>query len=182
VAALVNNQSNFKIKSYLNNYNSKLDIAGLIRQRDPKGYKLLYKNYSAVLFGTIIRIITDKAIAGDVLNEVFEKICNNIDQYRADQLKFLTWILQLARSVSVDYLCVVKDQSITGGFFENQKAAISVIGNIELVMMPVNDEVGIINMVLQGYKAEEIAQKLNMAVGAVKINIRKGMKLKANRI
>jgi DNA-directed RNA polymerase specialized sigma24 family protein len=165
----------------LNNYNTKSEIVGLIRQRNPKGYELLYKNYSAVLFGSIIRIVNDKAIAEDILKEVFEKICNNIDQYTVNQVTFLTWALQLARSVSIDYLCAVKDDPRIGSFFENQKAAIPVIGSVDPVMMPVNGEIEIFNMVLQGYKAEEIARKLNMTVEIVKVSIRKGMKLKANR-
>jgi hypothetical protein len=83
-------------------------------------------------------------------------------------------MLQFARPESIDYLCFTQQEASTG-----DSAA------VKLVILPsalgVTIETTIFDMFINGCKAYEIAGKLNMPVEEVKINIRKGMKLKANR-
>lgn len=166
--------------------NAKPDIVDMINCRNPKGYRLLCDNYSAILYGLIIRIVRDTEAAEDLLEETFKKICKNIGQYSNSQLSFLSWMLQLARSVCIDYLCITQQQSEADNYTASDNTGTRGRGNSEMVMMPVadvaSDEVKIFNMILLGYKVNEVAEKLNMPVATVKINIRKGMKIKANRI
>jgi DNA-directed RNA polymerase specialized sigma24 family protein len=168
----------------LTNHIADHKIVDLIKQRNHAGCRLFYEKYSPPLFGAIIHIIKDKTIAEQLLQEMFEKALKNIDQYDADQLTFLTWALQLARSASIEYLCITKQKPTAGNFSENHTAAVSVTGSNTIITIPVVDknEAGqIFNMALRGYKAGEIAGMLNMDIGIVRINIRKGMKLKVNR-
>ena len=146
----------------------------MINGCDPEGYKRLCENYSAILYGQIIRMVNDTGTAENLLKDTFQKVCKNIDQYSHSQLTFLTWILQLARSASIDYLYTAH-QNI------NEDGPL----NIELTLITAQGEAAyemeVFEMIQQGYKVIEIAEKLNLPVETVKMNIRKGMKLKANR-
>jgi DNA-directed RNA polymerase specialized sigma24 family protein len=110
---------------------------------------------------------------------VFTSVCNDIQQFNADKGAFLTWILQLARSAAIAYIVESKNQVKTNiNLLPDIKQ-----GSIELVMIPgyhaVFDEHDMMAMILQGYKANEVAKELDISVDAVKLGIRKAMQLKA---
>lgn len=141
---------------------------------------MLCDNYSAIIYGSITQVVNDAAVAENLLKETFKKICTSINQYNQNQLTFLSWALQLARSVSIDYLCITQKKDL---LVSSPKKSV-LQGRVELLILPladkVNDDCKVFNLILQGFKANQIAEKLGMTIEAVKINIRKGMKLKAN--
>jgi len=140
----------------------------------------LCDTYAAIIYGSIIGMVKDATIAEDLLKQTFQKISKNIDEFAFSKLSFLTWIMQFARAVSIDYLCVTKQLALS--ITDIVQPAIP--GDVELLLIPLVDtsdeSINIFNMILAGCQANEIAQKLNITVEAVKIGIRMGMKLKAN--
>lgn len=57
----------------------------LLVQQSREGFNYLYKQYSAVLYGVIRKVIYDEATAQDVLQEAFVKIYNNISKYNPEK-------------------------------------------------------------------------------------------------
>lgn len=78
------------------------ELVRLLKARDQRGLRILYDNYSAALFGVIMRIISDRETAEDVLQESFVKIWNNIDNYDPDRGRLFTWLLNVARNQAID--------------------------------------------------------------------------------
>ena len=64
----------------------------------------LYDKYSAALLGVASRIIKDDDISEEVLQDVFMKIWNKIDQYDASRGRFFTWMMNLTRNAAIDKL------------------------------------------------------------------------------
>ena len=76
----------------------------LLSQQSREAFNYLYKQYSAVLYGVICKVIFDEHTAQDVLQEVFVKIWNNIGQYDAKKGRIYTWIINIARNSAIDKL------------------------------------------------------------------------------
>ena len=60
-------------------------IIELLRRQEMNGISLLYDKYSAALFGAILRIVNNREIAEEVLQDTFTKIWRNFDSYRSEE-------------------------------------------------------------------------------------------------
>jgi RNA polymerase sigma factor (sigma-70 family) len=159
-------------------------LVSAIQQKDRTAFTYLYNNYASVIYGTINRIITDKEIANDALQEVFVKIWDNIAQYNATKGRLFTWMINIARNYAID---ITRSKA-----FKHQKM---ILGNEEIVynynntledfseidkeafQQKINElnekHVQVINLVyFQGYNQEETAKILDIPLGTVKSRIR----------
>jgi RNA polymerase sigma-70 factor (ECF subfamily) len=73
-----------------------------LRGHDAAAFMYLYDNYSHALNGVILTIISDRDLAGDVLQDVFIKIWRNIGQYDASRGRLFTWMHNVARNSAID--------------------------------------------------------------------------------
>ncbi len=62
----------------------------------------LYDKYSAALYGVIVRICKDEAVAQDVLQETFVKIWQKSGSYNPEKGKIFTWTYQIARNTALN--------------------------------------------------------------------------------
>ena len=80
------------------------ELISLLLQQSREGFNYLYKQYSAVLYGVIRRVVYDETTAQDVLQEAFVKIYNNIAKYNPEKGRLYTWMLNVARNTAIDKL------------------------------------------------------------------------------
>ncbi len=78
-------------------------IAG-VALRDRSAFSLLYEHTSAKLFGVCLRILKDRALAEDALQEVFIKVWHNADRFAAGGYSPMTWLITIARNHAIDRL------------------------------------------------------------------------------
>jgi len=71
---------------------------------DRRAFRALYVRVSAKLFGICLRVLQDRAEAEDALQEIFVKIWNGADCYRANGLSPMTWLITVARNHAIDRL------------------------------------------------------------------------------
>src|SRR5206468_3616525 len=83
---------------------SEEELVLLLQQQSRQAFNYLYRQYSAVLYGVIYKVITDEQTSQDVLQDVFIKIWNNISQYNAQKGRLYTWMLNIARNAAIDKL------------------------------------------------------------------------------
>lgn len=167
------------------------ELLELIRQRSAKGFELLYDKYSDALYCIINRIVTNTATAEDLLQDTFVKIWKNISSYDEQKGSFYTWMLNIARFTSIDYLRTkqYKNQLLTGPDDVLEYEA----GNDRA--LPHSDHLGlrasvhkmelkyrqVIDIIyFYGYTYEETATMLNIPVGTVKTRARKAIQLLRN--
>lgn len=69
---------------------------------DRNAFSGLYSRTSAKLFGIVLRVLDDRAMAEDTLQDVYVKIWNSADRYRANGLSPMTWLITIARNTAID--------------------------------------------------------------------------------
>ena len=75
---------------------------------DRDAFSSLYAATSAKLFGVCLRVLGDRHEAEDALQDVFVKIWHNAGRYQINGLSPMTWLITIARNLSIDRLRVRK--------------------------------------------------------------------------
>jgi RNA polymerase sigma-70 factor (ECF subfamily) len=163
---------------------SEQELVALLKQGSREAFNYLYKNYSAVLYGIIQRIIFDEATAQDVLQEVFVKIWNNIGQYEPSKGRIYTWMLNIARNASIDKLRS-KGEIMKGKIQTGEDVVFNVQGGKGTEQL--TDAIGLRDMVAdlrpeyykivdlayyKGFTLDEISKTLDVPLGTVKTRMR----------
>ena len=64
---------------------SEEELVLALQRREKIAAEALYDMYSASLFGVIVRIVNDEAIAEDILQDTFVKIWNSFSSYSTEK-------------------------------------------------------------------------------------------------
>ncbi|HVI49170.1 MAG TPA: sigma-70 family RNA polymerase sigma factor [Chitinophaga sp.] len=163
---------------------TELELVHGLQARDEKVFSYLYDHYSPALYGVALKIVTDEASAGDVLQEVFIKIWRNIDRYDATKGRLFTWMLNITRNTAIDSLrskahkleLKVQDVTSTSLMHEPQLAVHLPVDHLGLTKvldgLP-KDQRAIIDFAyFKGCTQEEIAKVLDIPLGTVKTRMR----------
>lgn len=98
-----------------------MDITAIRRQRDRASFDCLYNQYAAMLFGIILRIVENNAVAENVMKDTFIDAWRMLDQFDETKGSLFTWMLRIARAKATKYLSHnAEDQSA-----ERQKWVVS---------------------------------------------------------
>lgn len=155
-------------------------LVALLKTRENRGYNILYDNYSAALYGSILKIVRDEDVASDTLQDTFVKIWKNIDQYSKEKGTLFTWMLRMARNTAIDaYRSAGFQQSLQNSELEHSYASINsqyqvktkVDGiGLDTVLNKLKPESRqIIDLLYyQGYTQAEVAEEYNIPLGTVK--------------
>ncbi len=160
------------------------EIVGALKNRNRDAMGIAYDKYSGFLFGLIYKIVHSEEIAEDVMQEVFVKIWKNIDSFDSKKAKFITWIANITRNLSIDkirskeyknqlqnhdiedYVNTIEDASAAGFNPEH-------IGVKEMLEKLQPEQKVLIDLVyFQGYTQADAAEKLGIPLGTVKTRIR----------
>ncbi len=165
---------------------SEEELVSLLQQRSNEAFNYLYENYSAVIYGHIIRIITDEDTAQDVMQETFVKIWNNIDKYNNKKGRIYTWMINVAHNTAIDKLRS-KGEAMKNKILGNEdtvyitnktEASIDTIGLKDLVSALKPEQKQVVDMAyFKGYTLEEISKKLNTPLGTIKTRMRQAIKI-----
>lgn len=72
------------------------------QQKDEKAFETLYEMYGESMHGIIYNIVRDRAIAEEIMQDVFIKAWNNAASYSPQKGRFFTWLLNIARNAAID--------------------------------------------------------------------------------
>lgn len=81
------------------------DLAQLIAltaRADRAAFRMLYDRTSAKLFGVVLRIVKDRAMAEDVIQEVYLQLWRHAGRYEAGTGQPMTWLISIARYRAID--------------------------------------------------------------------------------
>lgn len=164
-------------------YNER-ELLEMLRRQDRKAFNYLYDNYSDALYGVVLKVVRTEETAQDLLQEIFVKIWKNIAQYDATKGRLFTWMLNIARNTSIDYLRVnrLEIQDIDSSVYaveQNQSIYDELSGKElrEIVSQLKPEQQTLIEMVYWGgYTHEEAAQRLEMPLGTVKTRVRSALR------
>ncbi len=177
-----------KLKSLLKNKKtySEQELVDLLKKKDKEAFSYLYDKYSGALFGVVIKILSDQELSEDVLQEVFVKIWQAMENYDAKKGSLFTWMLNIARNKSIDKLRSKKtrpeiqdiDQIVyTIDNSHNHQNNIQTIGMREIVNKLNPEYQKVIHAIyFIGYTQEEASKELNIPLGTVKTRARAALK------
>jgi RNA polymerase sigma-70 factor, ECF subfamily len=163
-------------------------IIGL-RNKSEEAFTVLYDDYSAALFGIAFRIVRNKTIAEELLQDVFVKIWKHIDTYDATKGTFFTWILNITRNTCKDYFrtkhygyqSLIAQEDLNDIPIKNMPQATSYqeeSWELQLLTQKLEPKYKeIIDLIyIYGYSQEQVAEKLNIPLGTVKTRSRDALK------
>jgi RNA polymerase sigma factor (sigma-70 family) len=76
-------------------------IAAVVR-RDESAFAALYGRTAAKLLGVVLRIVRERAVAEDVLQEVYLRVWQNASAYAPESGRPMTWLISIARYRAID--------------------------------------------------------------------------------
>jgi RNA polymerase sigma-70 factor, ECF subfamily len=80
------------------------EMLARVAGQDRSAFRDLYAATSAKLFGTLLRILGNRAEAEDALQEVFTRVWLRATRFDAAKGRGMTWLITLARNHAIDRL------------------------------------------------------------------------------
>lgn len=162
-------------------------LVDLLVKKDQQAFSYLYDNYAGALNAVIYRIVEEKELAEDILQEAFIKIWNNFSSYDKSKGRLFTWMLNITKNISID--------TVRSKGFKKQSKILgdeNSVNNLQDVSMGIErfDAVGlrtqvsnlkseykiIIDMAyFSGFTQDEISKHLDIPLGTVKTRMRAAM-------
>ncbi len=154
------------------------ELVERIRQRDGDALLILYRRYRLRVFALTLKILKNREVAEEVLQDVFQRLWDAPDKYDESKGQLLGWLVTVARNLSLDH----KRK-------ESRRATYHVYPN-ETVPMPAEDLQSIRQALAtlppeqkdvlelsywEGLTHSELAERLGESLGTVKTRIRLGM-------
>ena len=163
---------------------SEEELVLALRQREKIAVEALYDMYSASLFGVIVRIVNDEAIAEDILQDTFVKIWNSFSSYSTEKGRLFTWMVNIARNLAIDkirskdFKNQTKNQELENNvtFIDEQRNTVykpELLGVKDLVEQLKPEQKSILDLVyFKGYTHVEAADELGVPLGTIKTRLR----------
>ncbi len=86
-----------------------------IAAQDRAAFRALYAAASAKLFGTLLRILGNRAEAEDALQEVFTRVWLRAGRYDPEKGQPMTWLIAITRNHAIDRLRARADVTMADG-------------------------------------------------------------------
>jgi RNA polymerase sigma-70 factor, ECF subfamily len=79
------------------------ELIAEFRRGRTAAFDLLVRRYEQPLFGFLMNLVQDEALANDLFQDTFVRIIERIDSYE-ESGKFRSWLFQVARNLAMDVL------------------------------------------------------------------------------
>lgn len=83
---------------------SDVDLAERVAQRDRAAFEMLYDRYAGKALGLILRILSDRALSEDVLQEAFWRVWQRAGTYDPARASFAAWLFSIVHHSAIDEL------------------------------------------------------------------------------
>jgi RNA polymerase sigma-70 factor (ECF subfamily) len=173
------------------------NLLHMLQQKSEKGFSQLYDNYAEALFSVIFQIVERKAIAEDLLQDTFVKIWKKIDTYDETKGTLYTWMLNIARNTSIDFIRsrknefnkkLLNDDILQSDYFYNgteieNSSRLDYIA-IKNKAAALDDKYAVVLDLIyfEGCTYEQVAKILKLPLGTVKTRGRMALTLLKKRI
>ena len=171
-------------------------LVGRLRGRDLGAFEALYDRYADLVLSVALRVVGDRHVAEDVMQDVYLQLWRRPEQFDAARGSFRTWLLSIARNRSIDERRAVarrlrhaapasrtgEEEAIEDTDRRGDPAAASVFADeraavkAALAAIPGEQRIAIELGYFGGLTQQEIAVRLGEPLGTVKTRIRLGMR------
>jgi len=144
------------------------------QQGDQQAFHRIYENYHRRIYALCWRMLADKDSAEDVCQEVFVQLWQKISNFRGES-KFSTWLHSVASNIALGHIRKNKTWlqrifSIEDQVVEDVAVDMPQCSNLDknILKLPERARLVFVLFAIEGYRHEEIASMLGMAVGTSK--------------
>ena len=165
-----------------------VELLAAIARKDEAAIAELYDRYRVILFGLLIRILTSREEAEDVLQEVFLQVWRRAGDFDEKRGRPFTWLVTLARSRGIDRLrsLAAKERvalararepseevsdAVADAFASEQRTLVTTA----LAQLPEEQKRPLTLAYFEGLTQSEIAAKLGAPLGTIKTRMRTGL-------
>jgi RNA polymerase sigma-70 factor (ECF subfamily) len=180
------------MKSYTDTQSDDERLIRLIAQLSEEALAQLYDRYSHLVFSIAVAIVDDRSTAEDVTLDVFMRVWQRADLYRAERAKVRTWLTHIARHQAIDALRrrsvrpdhqafswdVVSPHTVFLTQDPQELAELTLRGErirAALAQLPDEQKQTLVLAYYGGLTQLEIAEVLDQPLGTIKTRLRLGM-------
>lgn len=161
-----------------------------IQHHDEQAFETLYRQHGNILLASILRLVRNRSLAEEVLQDVFFEVWTRAESFRPDAGSGRAWLTTMCRRRAIDRVRSVQAQQ-NRDFTEGVKHAHEVepdiqteaLNNVESIRLntalralPTDQATAIAMAYYQDLSHSEIAKALDTPLGTIKSRIRDGMK------
>lgn len=157
-------------------------ITGLLRSNATAAVTLILEQYGDALYGLVCRMIPDRAIADEVIQDVMIKVWQHGATYDPAKGKLYTWLASIAWNTSLDrirsagYQRSRKSETLESNVYVQQMSEENMHGDVGLQRVLERLEAKyreVIDLVyFGGYSHAEVSEALGIPIGTVKSRVR----------
>jgi RNA polymerase sigma factor (sigma-70 family) len=150
-------------------------------------FEYLYDHYAGAVNGVIVRIVKNKEMADEVLQDAFLKFWYKIEQFDPNKGRLFTWMINISRNLAIDKtrsrefsqsnktndiedLVHSKNNSLT---MEQQTDGIGVRSFVD--QLEGNQKLVVDYLYFRGYTQSELSKELDIPLGTIKTRLRSAM-------
>jgi RNA polymerase sigma-70 factor, ECF subfamily len=166
------------------------DVVRRLKSRDADVIGELYDRYGRIAYTLIQRIVRDRAVAEDLLQESFLRVWNRAQGFDAERGALGPWILTVARNQALDYIRSVQGRVWSGmssadsdhpGMFRDWEGEMLDGVQLERVRAAMskltdNQRTVIELAYFEGLSQSEMAERIEQPLGTIKTWIRSALK------
>ena len=146
---------------------------------------LIYMEYRERVMGYIYARLRSQADAEDVCQDVFEKIYTKLDSFDPEKSSISTWIYSITRNSVIDYYRrshphedldenIAREDAVEDGLLSDE--TLEELAEA-LMKLPVQLREIVVLRYYDGIPLTEIAKKMNLSYGAIKLRHAKALEL-----
>lgn len=174
---------------------SDADLIGRVAQGEARALEVLYDRYSSVVFSFALRIVADRELAEEILQEAFFRAWQQGSNFSPGRGTFITWLLSITHNLSIDEIRRRRRRPMKADSEEPEQVLAGVpdtgsgadvegevwlgalrdtIGHA-LAQLPPAQREAIEMAYFQGLTQREIAEALGEPLGTIKTRMRLGL-------
>ncbi|MFY8327685.1 RNA polymerase sigma factor [Pseudoalteromonas sp. ZZD1] len=146
-----------------------------VKSGDQQAYATLYAMHVKRVYGLCLRLLADREHAEDATQEVFVQLWHKIASFEG-QSQFSTWLHSVTSNIAISYLRKHKNwlQKVVSfeqsGMDEQSAADCQGLNGLDKLVLRLPERARMVFVLhaIEGYRHEEIATMLDMAVGSSK--------------
>ena len=163
-------------------------LLGRVATRDRDAFQRLYDATSAKLFGVIVRILKEREISEDILQEAYVRIWDNAAKFDPDRASPITWMATIARNRAIDEARrrtpkVEADESVLERIADptpspaRQVEAREQVRRLDACLKELEDDrASMVRLAyLDGLSRQELADRFSQPIGTVKTWLRRSV-------
>jgi RNA polymerase sigma-70 factor (ECF subfamily) len=154
---------------------TELELIALAQAQNKEAFKALYDMHVPKVYGLCVRLCADRSQAEDATQEVFIQLWQKISNFKGDS-QFSTWLHSVASNITISFIRKQKGWwqkmlNIEDANMHEQASELSLHDtDFEkwILRLPERARWVFVLHAIEGYRHEQIASMLDMAVGTSK--------------